>query len=73
MLEVLYRGTIESNPDRAFISESIHAIRNLQIRSRLWAFQNSKGEGPAGKLQWCDLVSEEERAKYSKAEAKRQW
>jgi RHO1 GDP-GTP exchange protein 1/2 len=72
MLEAIMRETVEGNPDRDYLNEAIHALRNLQTSSQLLTFQSSMGKGAAGKLQWYDLVAEDIRSSIPKAEAKRQ-
>jgi hypothetical protein len=72
LLGAILRETAEGNPDRDFLSEATAALRNLQTSAQLGTFQSAMGKGPAGKLQWFDLVPEDLRDKIAKAEAKRQ-
>jgi hypothetical protein len=72
LLGAVLRETADGNPDRDFLTEAMHALRNLQTSAQLGTFQASMGRGPAGKLQWFDLVPEDLRGSFPKAEAKRQ-
>ena len=72
LLEAVYRETEESNPDGDFLNEAITAIQNLQNVAQLWTFQSAMGKGSTGKWEWEDLVSPEERAKFSREESRRQ-
>lgn len=71
-LEGILNASADDDPDREFLVEAMHAVRNLSIISQLKGFHASKGRGPAGKLQWHDLVPENERALIDKNEQKRQ-
>ncbi|OCH96297.1 Dbl domain-containing protein [Obba rivulosa] len=72
LLEAICNETTEGNPDADFLREAIEAIKKLQTVAQLWTFQSSMGKGPAGKLEWHQLVSEEIRKGLPKKEAKRQ-
>ncbi|EMD39100.1 hypothetical protein CERSUDRAFT_47353 [Gelatoporia subvermispora B] len=72
LLEAICNETTEGNPDADFLGEAIEAIKKLQTVAQLWTFQSSMGKGPAGKLEWHQLVSEEVRKSLPKKEAKRQ-
>ncbi|CAL1714491.1 unnamed protein product [Somion occarium] len=71
-LEAICNETTDGNPDAEFLKEAIEAIKKLQTIAQLWTFQSSMGKGPAGKLEWHNLVSEEIRKALPKKEAKRQ-
>ncbi|KAI0079115.1 hypothetical protein K474DRAFT_1659617 [Panus rudis PR-1116 ss-1] len=71
-LEAICNETDGDNPDVDFLKEAIEAIKKLQGFVQLWTFQTSMGKGPAGKLEWHNLVPEEVRKSLPKKEAKRQ-
>ncbi|WVQ97641.1 hypothetical protein IAU59_004755 [Kwoniella sp. CBS 9459] len=72
VLEGILNATDADDPDRDFLYQALQSIQNLSSLSQLKLFHASKGRGPAGKLQWYDLVPEEQRAGIEKKEQKRQ-
>ncbi|OCF37676.1 hypothetical protein I316_00803 [Kwoniella heveanensis BCC8398] len=72
VLEGILNATDADDPDRDFLYQALQSIQNLSSLSQLKLFHASKGRGPAGKLQWFDLVPEEQRAGMEKKEQKRQ-
>ncbi|WRT64361.1 uncharacterized protein IL334_001293 [Kwoniella shivajii] len=72
VLEGILNATDEEDPDREFLYQALQSIQNISSLSQLKLFHASKGRGPAGKLQWYDLVPEEQRAGIEKKEQKRQ-
>jgi hypothetical protein len=52
--------------------EALSSIQNLSAISQLKLFHASKGRGTAGKMQWFDLVPEDQRKNIDKKEQKRQ-
>ncbi|WVQ82680.1 hypothetical protein IAT38_004812 [Cryptococcus sp. DSM 104549] len=72
VLEGILNSTAEDDPDHEFLFQALQSIQNISSLSQLKLFHASKGRGPAGKLQWFDLVSEEVRATMEKKEQKRQ-
>ncbi|EIW72389.1 hypothetical protein TREMEDRAFT_10950, partial [Tremella mesenterica DSM 1558] len=72
VIEAMLTATEPTDPDWDFLSESLASIRNLSSISQLKLFHASKGRGPAGKLQWYDLVPEGERELMEKKEQRRQ-
>lgn len=72
VLEAILNATDEDDPDRDFLVEALSSIQNLSAISQLKLFHASKGRGPAGKMQWFDLVPEEQRNAIEKKEQKRQ-
>ena len=71
-LEAICNETADGNPDAEFLKVAIEAIKKLQAIAQLWTFQASMGKGPAGKLEWHNLVAEDVRKNLPKKEAKRQ-
>ncbi|WWD17661.1 hypothetical protein CI109_102102 [Kwoniella shandongensis] len=72
VLEGILNATDHDDPDREFLYQALQSIQNISSLSQLKLFHASKGRGPAGKLQWYDLVPEEQRAAIEKKEQKRQ-
>ncbi|KIR59038.1 hypothetical protein I314_05022 [Cryptococcus bacillisporus CA1873] len=72
LLEGILNVTEPDDPDREFLSQALHSIQSISSLSQLKLFHASKGRGPASKLEWFDLVSEEERKTIPKKEQKRQ-
>nr|XP_019049461.1 hypothetical protein I302_03250 [Kwoniella bestiolae CBS 10118]OCF28391.1 hypothetical protein I302_03250 [Kwoniella bestiolae CBS 10118] len=72
VIEGILNATGQDDPDREFLYQALQSIQNLSSLSQLKLFHASKGRGPAGKLQWYDLVPEEQRAGIEKKEQKRQ-
>ena len=72
VLEAILNTTEPDDPDRDFLVEALASIQNLSAISQLKLFHASKGRGPAGKMQWFDLVPEEQRHSIEKKEQKRQ-
>ncbi|KAK6905920.1 hypothetical protein I203_106755 [Kwoniella mangroviensis CBS 8507] len=72
VIEGILNATGQDDPDREFLYQALQSIQNLSSLSQLKLFHASKGRGPAGKLQWFDLVPEEQRAGIEKKEQKRQ-
>jgi len=72
VLEALLNSTDQDDPDRDFLVEALSSIQNLSAISHLKLFHASKERGPAGKMQWFDLVPEEQRDLMEKSEQKRQ-
>lgn len=72
VIEAILNSTEEDDPDRDFLVEALATIQNLTAMSQLKHFHASKGRGPAGKLEWQDLVPEEQRKSIDKKEQKRQ-
>ena len=72
VLDAILQCTESSEVDADFLAEALSSIQSLSTISQLKLFQASRGRGPAGKLQWYDLVSEEQRATMDKKEQKRQ-
>ena len=72
VLEAILNATEEDDPDRDFLVEALSSIQNLSAISQLKLFHASNGRGPAGKMQWFDLVPESQRNLMDKKEQKRQ-
>lgn len=72
IIDAILQATDPDSADRDFLAEALSSIQNLSAISQLKLFQASKGRGPAGKLQWYDLVPEEQRNAMDKKEQKRQ-
>jgi len=72
VLEAILNATEPNDPDRDFLVEALSSIQNLSAISQLKLFHASKGRGPVGKMQWFDLVPEEQRNLIDKKEQKRQ-
>lgn len=72
ILDAILQYTDPYEVDREFLAEALASIQSLSTISQLKLFQASRGRGPAGKLQWYDLVSEEHRQTMDKKEQKRQ-
>jgi hypothetical protein len=72
VLDAILNSTDPNDPDRDFLVEALSSIQNLSAMSQLKHFHASKGRGPAGKLEWHDLVPEEQRKSMDKKEQKRQ-
>lgn len=72
LLEGILNVTESDDPDREFLSQALHSIQSISSLSQLKLFHASKGRGPASKLEWFDLVNEEERKTIPKKEQKRQ-
>jgi hypothetical protein len=72
VLEAILNKTDPDEPDYDFLVEALSSIRNLSSISQLKLFHASRGRGPAGKMQWFDLVPEEKRNLMEKKEQKRQ-
>ncbi|WVR06073.1 hypothetical protein IAU60_003101 [Kwoniella sp. DSM 27419] len=72
VLEGILNATDADDPDRDFLFQALQSIQNISSLSQLKLFHASRGRGPAGKLQWFDLVPEEQRAGIEKKEQKRQ-
>ena len=72
VIDAILNVTDEDDPDRDFLSEALASIQNLSTVSQLKHFHSSKGRGPAGKLEWHDLVTEDVRNTMHKKEQKRQ-
>nr|XP_019015157.1 uncharacterized protein I206_01245 [Kwoniella pini CBS 10737]OCF53938.1 hypothetical protein I206_01245 [Kwoniella pini CBS 10737] len=72
VLEGILNATKQDDPDYDFLRQALVSIQSLSSLSQLKLFHASKGRGPAGKLQWYDLVSQEDRDKILKKEQKRQ-
>ena len=72
VIEAILNATASDDPDQDFLVEALSSIQNLSAISQLKLFHASKGRGPAGKLQWFDLVPEEQRNLMDKKEQKRQ-
>lgn len=71
-LEAILNATDSDHPDREFLVEALSSIQNLSAISQLKLFHASRGRGPAGKMQWYDLVPQQVRKDMSKGEQKRQ-
>jgi len=72
LLEAILKATEPDDPDLDFLVEALASIQNLSAISNLKLFHASRGRGPAGKMQWYDLVPEEQRSLIDKHEQKRQ-
>jgi hypothetical protein len=72
VLEAILNSTSQDDPDRDFLVEALSSIQSLSAISQLKLFHASKGRGPAGKMQWFDVVPEEQRKGMPKKEQKRQ-
>lgn len=72
ILEALLGSTDPDSPDLDFLAEALATIRNLSALSQLRLFQASRGRGPASKLMWNDVVTEEQMNAMGKKEQKRQ-
>ena len=72
MLEAILNATEPDDPDLDFLVEALSSIQNLSAISHLKLFHASKGRGPAGKMQWYDLIPEDQRKLIKKSEQKRQ-
>jgi RHO1 GDP-GTP exchange protein 1/2 len=72
VLEAIAKETADENPDADFLMEAVQAFKNMQAACVLQTFQHAMCRGPTGKFEWHNLVSEDSRAKISKAEQKRQ-
>jgi hypothetical protein len=72
VIDAILQCTGPDEVDREFLGEALSSIQSLSTISQLKLFQASRGRGPAGKLQWYDLVSEEQRLSMDKKEQKRQ-
>jgi hypothetical protein len=72
VIDAILQCTDPFEVDREFLSEALSSIQSLSTISQLKLFQASRGRGPAGKLQWHDLVPEDQRAAMDKKEQKRQ-
>ena len=70
MLEAILNATEKDDPDRDFLVEALSSIQNLSAISKLKLFHASKGRGI--KMQWFEIVPEEERKLIDKKEQKRQ-
>lgn len=72
ILDAILQSTDPHEVDFEFLTEALASIQSLSTISQLKLFQASRGRGPAGKLQWYDLVSEEQKRTMDKKEQKRQ-
>ncbi|OXG26963.1 hypothetical protein C359_04993 [Cryptococcus neoformans Bt120] len=72
LLEGILNVTDSDDPDREFLSQALQSIQFISSLSQLKLFHASKGRGPASKLEWFDLVTEEDRKTIPKKEQKRQ-
>jgi RHO1 GDP-GTP exchange protein 1/2 len=72
VIEAILNVTSPIEADYDFLTEALSSIRSLSAISQLKLFHASKGRGPAGRLQWYDLVSEEQRNLINKKEQRRQ-
>ncbi|WWC58812.1 uncharacterized protein I303_101356 [Kwoniella dejecticola CBS 10117] len=72
VLEGILNATETDDPDKDFLEQALVSIQSLSSLSQLKLFHASKGRGPAGKLQWYDLVPEKDRKDMKAKEQKRQ-
>ncbi|KAK4686044.1 RHO1 GDP-GTP exchange protein 1/2, partial [Tremellales sp. Uapishka_1] len=72
VLEAILKSTADDDPDKEFLVEALASVQSLSAMSQLKLFHASKGRGPAGKIQWFDLVPEAQKQAMDKKEQKRQ-
>ncbi|TFK71429.1 hypothetical protein BDN72DRAFT_837648 [Pluteus cervinus] len=72
LLEAILGETAPGNPDSEFLSAAISALKNLQTVAQLRTFQSAMGRGAAGRWEWHDIMSPDERHFIKDEESKRQ-
>ena len=72
VIEALLDATSPHEADYDFLSAALTNIRNLSYLSQLKLFHASKGRGPAGRLKWHNLITQEQRDLMDVKEQKRQ-